>query len=50
MLKHMAAHNASRAFVVAERVMEPESEAILTVELPSATAMPWIASVPESLS
>jgi hypothetical protein len=50
MLKHMAAHNASRAFVVAERVMELESEAILTVELPSATAMPWIASVPESLS
>jgi hypothetical protein len=51
MLKHMAAHNASRAFAVAESVMEPEPEAILAVEPSLAlSAIPWIASVPESLS
>jgi hypothetical protein len=32
MLKHMAAHNASRAFAVAASVMEPEPEVIVTVE------------------
>jgi len=51
MLKHMAAHNASRAFAVAESIMGPESEAILVVEpLLALPAIPWIASVPESLS
>jgi hypothetical protein len=47
MLKHMAAHNASRAFAMAERVMEPEPEAILSVEpLPALPAIPWFASPP----
>ena len=32
MLKHMAAHNASRAFAAVERVIVPEPEAILAVE------------------
>jgi hypothetical protein len=32
MLKHMAAHNASRAFATVERDMQPEPEAILAVE------------------
>ena len=31
MLKHMAAHNASRAFAAVERVIVPEPEAILAV-------------------
>ena len=49
MLKHMAAHNASRAFAVAESVMGPEPEMILAVEpLPALPAVPWIASPPES--
>jgi hypothetical protein len=49
MLKHMAAHNASRAFAVPERVKEPEPEAIVTVEpLPALAAIPWIASIPQS--
>jgi hypothetical protein len=49
MLKHMAAHNASRAFAVAESVMGQEPEAILAVEPPLALpAVPWIASSPES--
>jgi hypothetical protein len=49
MLKHMAAHNASRAFAVAESVMEPEPEAILAVEpLSALPAIPWITSPPQS--
>jgi len=49
MLRHMAAHNASRAFAVAESVMGQEPEAILAVE--SLTPLiPWIASLPESLN
>jgi len=43
MLKHMAAHNASRAFAVVERVVRPEPEAILALP-----AVPWIASSPQS--
>jgi hypothetical protein len=50
MLKHMAAHNASRAFSVASSIMEPEPEAIHAVEPLSALAIPWIASPPESLN
>jgi hypothetical protein len=51
MLKHMAAHNASRAFAVAESVMGQEPEAILAVEsLLALPAMPWIASSPQSLN
>ena len=51
MLKHMAAHNASRAFAVAASVMEPEPEAIVTVEpLPALPEVPWVASPPESLN
>ncbi len=42
MLKHMAAHNASRAFAVAASVIGPEVEAIRTVEPVSAPpAVPW---------
>jgi hypothetical protein len=49
MLKHMAAHNASRAFAVAARVMEPEPGATVTVEpLSALDAIPWIASMPQS--
>jgi hypothetical protein len=33
MLKHMAAHNASRAFAAVGRVMRPEPEAISSSEL-----------------
>jgi hypothetical protein len=59
MLKHMAAHNASRAFAlaegvmeaVAERVMEPQSEIIPAAEpLAALPAVPWIASASESLN
>jgi hypothetical protein len=50
MLKHMAAHNASRAFAVAASVLGPEPETILAVEPPPALAIPWIASPPESLN
>jgi hypothetical protein len=51
MLKHMAAHNASRAFVVAGRVMGPEPEAIRAGELlPTLSALQQqvIASIPQS--
>jgi hypothetical protein len=48
MLKHMSAHNASRAFAVAASVMAPEPETILAVEPLPALAVPWIASPPES--
>lgn len=48
MLKHMAAHNASRAFAVAESVTGQEPEAILAVEPPLALpAVPWTASSPQ---
>jgi len=50
MLKHMAAHNASRAFAVVESVMGQEPEAILAVESLTPLAIPWIASPPESLN
>jgi hypothetical protein len=49
MLKHMAAHNASRAFAVDANVMEPEPEAILAVEPPPALPpVPWIVSILQS--
>jgi hypothetical protein len=49
MLKHMAAHNASRAFAVATHVVAPEPEAIVSVEpVPAFPAVPWIASTPQS--
>jgi hypothetical protein len=49
MLKHMAAHNASRAFAATESVVRPEPEAILTVgPLPALPAVPWVASIPQS--
>jgi hypothetical protein len=45
MLKHMAAHNTSRAFATVERDMRPEPEALLAVELvPALPAVPWITS------
>ena len=48
MLKHMAAHNASRAFAVAASVMVPEPEGIRTAEpLRALPAVPWI-SIPLS--
>jgi hypothetical protein len=50
MLKHMAAHNASRAFAVAASALGPEPEAILAVEPLPGLAIPWIASPPESLN
>jgi hypothetical protein len=50
MLKHMAAHNASRAFAVAASVMGPEPETVLAVEPLPELAIPWIASAPESLN
>ena len=48
MLKHMAAHNASRAFAVAASVMAPEPEVLLAFEPLPALAIPWIASPLES--
>ena len=50
MLKHMSAHNASRAFAVAASVMGPEPEAIIAVEPLPVLAIPWIASPPQSLN
>jgi hypothetical protein len=50
MLKHMAAHNASRAFALDASVVEPKPEAVLTIEPLPALAIPWIASSPESLN
>ena len=48
MLKHMAAHNASRAFAVVESVVRPEPEVILAVDSISALpAVPWTASSPQ---
>ena len=40
MLKHMAAHNASRAFAVVESVVRPEPEAVPLVELARALGVP----------
>jgi hypothetical protein len=49
MLKHMAAHNAARAFSTVESVIRPEPEAILAVEpVPVLPAVPWIAPSPQS--
>jgi hypothetical protein len=51
MLKHMAAHNASRAFATVEPDMRPETEGIPAVDpIPALPAVPWIASSPESLN
>ena len=48
MLKHMAAHNAARAFSTVESVMRPELEGILAVEpLLALPAVPWTASSPQ---
>jgi hypothetical protein len=50
-LKHMAAHNASRAFAVAARAMSPEPEDIVVVEpIPALDAMPWITPSPQLLN
>jgi hypothetical protein len=49
MLKHIAAHNASRAFAMAESVIRPEPEPAR--ELSSALSVSqqeWIASIPQS--
>ena len=50
MLKHMAAHNASRAFATVEPVMRPKPEPIPAgvAPLPPLPALPWIASSPQS--
>ena len=48
MLKHMTAHNASRAFATVERDMRPEPEAIPAVDpIPALPAVPWIPSSPQ---
>jgi hypothetical protein len=51
MLKHMAAHNASRAFAPFEPVRQPKPEVITTSELPIAFTEPtdhWLTAVLES--
>ena len=49
MLKHMAAHNAARAFAAGESVTPLEPESVSAVESISALpAVPWTASVPQS--
>jgi hypothetical protein len=51
MLKHMAAHNASRAFAAVEHVTRPEPEAVPSSDLASALSASeqhWIASMPQS--
>jgi hypothetical protein len=49
MLKHMAAHNASRAFAVAESVIQPEPEPARELSLAlSVSQQQWIASIPQS--
>ena len=49
MLKHMAAHNTSRAFAAVESVIRPELEAVLAVEpSPALPAVRWVASIPQS--
>jgi hypothetical protein len=54
MLKHMAAHNASRAFAVAAGIVEPEPEAAIhSGELASTLStvqQQEIASIPQSLN
>jgi hypothetical protein len=50
MLKHMAAHNASRAFAPVGQVAQPEPEAIPSSEPAptlSASEHHWIASMPQ---
>jgi hypothetical protein len=49
MLKNMADHNASRAFAAVERVIRPEAKPAIE-PVPASPAVPWIASVPESLN
>jgi hypothetical protein len=50
MLKHMAVHNASRAFAAVEHFMRPEPEPIPAgvAPLPPLSALQWIASMPQS--
>jgi hypothetical protein len=51
MLKHMAAHNSSRAFATAGRVIRPEPEVVPGIELApalSASQHQWSASSPQS--
>jgi hypothetical protein len=51
MLKHMAAHNASRAFATVERDMRPEPEPVPSGELCpafSVSQQQLIASIPQS--
>jgi hypothetical protein len=51
MLKHMAAHNASRAFAVAAGVIAPEPEIAPATQLISALSgseLPWIAANPQT--
>jgi hypothetical protein len=50
MLKHMAAHDASRAFAMAANVMGPQPKDILAVGPLPGFAIPWIASIPRSLN
>jgi hypothetical protein len=48
MLKHMGAHNASRAFASVRHDLRPEPEAIPAVDpIPALPAVPWIASSPQ---
>ena len=50
MLKHMAAHNASRAFAVVESVIRPEPEPAPSIELSAALSVlqqQLIASTPQ---
>jgi hypothetical protein len=49
MLKHMADHNASRAFAAVESVIRTEAKPPIE-PVPASPAVPWIASVPESLN
>lgn len=48
MLKHMAAHNASRAFASAKVDVRPEPMPAEVVALPPVSAVQWVASDPLS--
>jgi hypothetical protein len=51
MLRHLAAHNASRAFATVEHATGPELDGAAASELPpspSASQRDWIDSMPES--
>lgn len=49
MLKHMAVHNASRAFAAVNSVVRPEPEARPAAEpVLGLRAVPWVASIPQS--